>query len=239
MLFLLPKDILRTILQTYLNNKDANNLSKTCKIIYKIDYLHFLQNKNDDIWYFSSVFSKHYTSLKSIFIKNVSEPESWLVSKWPSKVEFLCCYHSKIDPYNITDTEELIITHYNSYNKKKLKINWYKFPKLKKIKISTYDIDISGLHNCKNLEHIYLISQQNNLLLSKDIYNIKNLKYLFTNCFLPDIENMIFVSNKIEKCIVKNNNYKNIIHFNNIEKYFNIGNYYCIKHYYSDFIKSL
>ena len=48
MLFLLPKDILRTILQTYLNNKDANNLSKTCKIIYKIDYLHFLQNKNDD-----------------------------------------------------------------------------------------------------------------------------------------------------------------------------------------------
>lgn len=233
MLFLLPKDILRTILQTYLNNKDSNNLSITCKNIYSIDYLYFLCNKNQDIWYFSFVFSKHYTTLKSILVKDVSEPESWLISKWPEKVKFLNCKHDKIDPYNITNTEELIIDQ-NYNNNKKIKINWYKFPKLKKIKITTYDIDISGINNCKNLEHIYLITKKINCVLLKDIYNIKNLKYLFTNCFLPDIENKNFISYKIEKCIVKNNNYKNTIRFNNFEKYFDIGNYYSLPHYYSD-----
>jgi hypothetical protein len=236
MLFLLPKDILRNILQTYLNDKEANNLFRTCKTIYNIDYLRFLQNKNYDIWYFSLVFAKHYTSLNSIFIKGVSEPELWLSYKWPRKVEFLNCYHSKIDPCNITDTEELIINQKQSYNKK-IKINWYMFPKLKKIQIQTYDIDISGIYNCKNLEHIYLISHQSNIVLSKDIYNIKNLKYLFTNCFLEDIENMIFISEKIEQCIVNNNYYKNIIRFNNCEKYFSIEKCYCIEQYYSAFIQ--
>ena len=237
MLFLLPKDILRNILQNYLNDTDSNNFSKTCKTIYKIDYLYFLKNYYEDIWYFSSVFSKHYKTLKYIYIKNVSEPETWLVSVWPSKVEFLNCNHYKIDPYNITNTEELIIIQ-NYFYKKKLKINWYKFPKLKKIHIEIYDIDISGLHNCKNLEYIYLTSKNNNVILSKDIFNIQNLKYLFTNCFLPIIENMIFISSNIQNCIVKNNNYKNIIYFNNFQKYFNIGNYYCIEHYYSNFIKT-
>ena len=236
MLFILPQEILRNILQYYLIDKDSNNVVSTCKTLYKIDYLKFLKNRNTDILYFSMLFSKHCKTLNYIVLQNVSDPTPWIPCRWPKKVILRNCFISfEINP-SISDTEELIIEKQPCYKQvysRTLKINWSKFPNLKKLEITTFDLNLTGIEKCTKLEYVYLYCHKQNTQLPKNIYNIPNLKIIITNCLIQDPENMIFISSKLQICIVKNNNYNNIINYNSNRKInSNMGIYYCPNMYH-------
>lgn len=131
MIYYLSADILRIILQEYLNRPESKNFITTCKLFNKIDYLKYLQNVEGDIYNFSMLFARHFRTLDKIYLRMAKNPCPWLPSKWPREVIFYRCKIRYLNPTCITNTE--IITIYDEKNFKKIEINWKKFPKLQNI----------------------------------------------------------------------------------------------------------
>jgi hypothetical protein len=148
----------------YLNNLDSYSfilVSKRLKtLFYKegfLKYISFGYNIiNTDIYNFSITCSRHYKCLKSIYVSNTNNPQIWIQIIWPKIIHFNFCNITElIDPFYISNTEELSIKQHQIANRNiTLKINWFKFPRLKKLKIITFDIDLTGIDNCKSLKHV-------------------------------------------------------------------------------------
>ena len=153
-------DILIMLLE-YMNDFDTKNLMKSSLYIEKLynknGYLKILSVGdliNNDLSKFAIDCTKHERSLKTIYITNVNNPQYWMFCTWPKKIIMnYCTITDKIDPSNVTKTEELIIFCNNIINnrKKKLQINWKKFPNLKFLFIEAYDLDLEGIENCQKL----------------------------------------------------------------------------------------
>jgi hypothetical protein len=149
---------------SYLNNRDSYSfilVSKRLKtLFYKegfLKYISFGYNIiNTDIYNFSILCSRHYKSLKSIYVSNTNNPQIWMQIIWPKIIHLNFCTISEIiDPSYVTNTEELSIKQHEFVNRNiSLKINWNKFPHLKKLKIIAFDIDLTGIDSCKNLKHV-------------------------------------------------------------------------------------
>ena len=149
---------------SYLNNKDSYSFVLTSKHLKNLFYTEgFLKSINfgyniinTDIYNFSMLCSRHYKSLNSIYVSNTNNPQVWIQIIWPKIMHFnFCNIVDLIDPYYISNTEELTIKQHEILNRNiTLKINWNKFPYLKKIKITAFDIDLTHIEACKNLKHI-------------------------------------------------------------------------------------
>lgn len=154
-------DVLILLLE-YMNDYDTQNLMKISdyikKLYYKNGYLKVLSVghnlMNNDISKFAMDCARHDKALKVLDIAHTNNPQHWIFCNWPKKVYFnYCTITDKIDPVNITNTEELSIICHNIINsrKKKLQINWGKFPNLKLLHIEAYDIELKGIENCQKL----------------------------------------------------------------------------------------
>ena len=92
MIYYLSTDILRTIIQEYLQPIESKNFISICKLFNKIDYLKYLNNIEGEICNFSILFAKHFRSLKFIYLRFVSDPCPWMDSgSWPIQVSFYRC----------------------------------------------------------------------------------------------------------------------------------------------------
>tara|TARA_Y100000389_G_C17370088_1_gene468512 strand:- start:563 stop:1072 length:510 start_codon:yes stop_codon:yes gene_type:complete len=157
----IPEDLIFELWK-YLNNESSINFLVTCKNIYNIGqkkgYINNITfNNNTDSINFINNYYKHKNLLHKIKITSNIIPHNWIFCSWP-KIVILenCNFNEKISPYEITNTEYLIIKDYSRFrNKTIIDINWKMFPNLKILDIYCYDINIKNIRNfCKNLTTI-------------------------------------------------------------------------------------
>jgi hypothetical protein len=188
---------------SYLTDKEAKNLSNTCKTINKLGYLKYICMINSsDPFEFALAFSKHKLTLNKVGIfTDILNPQNFMPSLWPKSVMIYYSKFSTILSPNALKTEDLkIFSLYNTQDRP-IKINWNKLKNLKKLYLYCDNIDLNGLENCEQLENIfiYLIKVKT---ISKQIGSLKNLKCIITNC---DIEiGTHFISKKMNFFVTKN-----------------------------------
>jgi len=200
----LSTDILRIILQEYLNRNESKFFISTCKLFNNIDYLKYLQNVEGDICNFSMLFARHFRTLDGIYIRHASDPCPWLPSKWPKKVNFYRCRIKNLNPTCITDTEELHIHDNDEDFKEKVIINWKKFPKLKKILFSVENLDFSGIEYCQNIEEMFIDLADRSIIIPDSINKLPKLNHLYSP---NELKSMYFEHDMFFIPIVPNNRF--------------------------------
>lgn len=200
-------DYLLIEIMKFLDNKSSLYFvltSKYFKNLFKRNGFmkHLYINTHDGPVKLMNLYSKHYKSLYSINIHNVSNPQNWIFGNWSKKMQFYnCTLSDKIQLKNNNFiTEELYIINY--FNLPKILINWKNFPNLKLLFLKVFDIELNGLQYCNNLEIIYIetFKNKNNKQLENIttyLNQLTNLKYIFIDCFIN--EDYIH-SKKIIKC---------------------------------------
>ena len=211
----LPYELLLLIWSYLPSNMDSLAVISTCKYYKEISYeygfikhLKIFRLKNCQNFILKCY--QHRNSLLSIYLKSVDTPQSIIYINWPLKVIFDNCYmgNIRIDPPNNCITEELhIIDNHRTTHNSRININWAKFKNLKKLNIYAYDIEVAGFSNCKKLEVVAIDLTLNQLVLSSDICNLKNLKILLVTGSITtnsNTTNMYFKSDKLSFCSINN-----------------------------------
>jgi hypothetical protein len=194
-------------IQSFLNTKDSISLIKTCnrfKTLYtKSGYIKSLEYGNNkmDFETFCLLCYKGKNTIKSITMHNTNAPVQWLpLTLWPDKVVFERCFMDAVINPVKTVTETLIINDvHRCNNKQKLTINWKKFSNLKILDLYIYDIDLTGIENCKMLEAIR-IDTHIDTLLPDCIAQLINLKFIAVTC--KTNVSLHFLSPKLKVCFV-------------------------------------
>lgn len=190
---------------SFLSDKEAKNLSCTCKNINKLGYLKYIcMNNSNDSFEFALAFSKHNLTLNKVGIfKNILNPHNFMPSLWPKSVLIYYCKFSSIIKPNAFKTEDLKIFSLHDTGDRPIKINWNNFKNLKNLYLYCDNIDLNDLENCEQLENIFIYLFKVKII-SKEIGGLKNLKCLITNC---DVENDThFVSKNLNLFVCKNMN---------------------------------
>lgn len=195
---------------SYLTDKEAKNLSDTCKTINKLGYLKYIfMNNSSDPFEFALAFSKHNLTLNKVAIfKNILNPQNFMPSLWPNSVLIYYCKFSSIIKPNAIKTENLKIFSLHDTGHRPIKIDWNNFKNLKDLYLYCDNIDLDGLENCEKLENIF-IHLLKTKTISKKIGDLKNLKCIITNCDIESNTHFIskninlFVSNNMNNCNFK------------------------------------
>lgn len=202
----IPEDIHKYIWNKIDNNVDTLSLMETCKYFYKNGtnwgYIKtILFDISSDVIKYINMYHKAVKSLKRLEIRNLHDPITWITyRRWPETVIFNNCNMSCkiIDPLP-SITEKLIIReNRHIHNGKMLHINWCKFPKLRVLDIYTYNINLEGIEDCKDLEVICIDVSMMNIKIPTCFANFQNLTFLVTNMY-SDIP-LHFVSKKFKFC---------------------------------------
>jgi len=188
---------------SFLSDKEAKNLSCTCKNINKLGYLKYIcMNNSSDPFEFALAFSKHNLTLNKVGIfKDILNPQNFMPSLWPKSVLMYYCKFSTILNPSASKTEDFKIFSFYDTQNRAIKINWNKFKNLKNLYLYCDNIDLNGLENCEQLENIFIYLFKVKTI-SKEIGGLKNLKCVITNC---DIEiGTHFISKNMEFFVTKN-----------------------------------
>lgn len=205
----LPEDIFKYIWDTIDNNTDTLSLMQTCHYFYKNGkkwgYVKtLLFDMSSDVIKFINMYSKAIKSLKKLEIANIYDPISWITyRRWPRTVVFSNCNmgYRTIDPLP-SITESLIIreNRHLQQDYKMMRINWCKFPKLRVLDIYTYNVDLKGIENCKDLEVVRIDIEVKDKIIPKCFAEFRNLTFIATNMH-SDVP-LDFVSRKLKFCSV-------------------------------------
>ena len=143
---------------SFLDDKTNSRLLKTCKYfaIYanKFGYASYIKaGLYVDMMTFIQRFCQHSFSVKTVEMYGVEDAHIWL----PQYVERLIFEHCSICSYvnpekPIYTTKYLKLTDYNYINKVTLRINWRCFPNLEELFLHIYDVDLTGIEQCKKLK---------------------------------------------------------------------------------------
>lgn len=202
----LPDDILIHI-YSFLDTNNTISMSKTCTRINKlysdmgcVKELNY-GNSKMNIHTFYRIYIRNIQSIKKVTLNEMSDPDKWIMKKWPEYVCFNNCSIDAINPNSVTNTKALIVKDYHRSNtKKKLYINWMKFPKLTVLDLYTHDVNLEEcIEKCKYLEYIRINTCQEKILPSK-IAELKYLKFIVTTCVC--YEKLHFVSESLFICFV-------------------------------------
>lgn len=204
----LPGDILKYIWDIIDNNTDTLSLMRTCNYFRrngkKWGYIKTISfDISSDVINYINMYNKAVKSLKKLEIANIYDPISWITyRRWPRTVIFNNCNmgYRTIDP--LPSITESLVIHENRHlhDGKMLHINWCKFPKLRVLDIYTYNIDLIGIENCKELEIVRIDIELMDRILPKCFATFQNLTFLATN-MCSEIT-LHFVSKKLKFCSV-------------------------------------
>jgi len=224
----------------YLTDKEAKNLGTTCKRINKIGYLKYIyMNEASDIFKFSIDFVKHNLTLNKVAIFNrIQNPQYFMPSIWPKSVIIYYSNFTDILSPNAFKTEDFkLFSLYETNNKNPIKIDWKKFKNLKQLYLYCDNVDMNGIEVCEGLTDIFIYLIKN-ITIKKQIGNLKNLKYLITNCNIEEQTN--FVSKDINFFVAKNMNEGNF-QFNSKFKLVKNRNYlpYSEETIYNNYMENL
>ena len=161
MLFLLPADILISIMNFLSTNTERLSFISVCKYIYNelknfgfatsIVYKQF-----EDPFNFFINCIKQYRTIHTITINGLKDFDTWL-EYYPECLYLYQCItpkYSIIPPY-ISVTRIFKFKDLNrSEHKRILKIQWSKFPNLEELHIYAYDCDLSEIKLCSKLKTI-------------------------------------------------------------------------------------
>jgi hypothetical protein len=148
---------------SYLNDYDNTHLIQACKKLYtyatKYGFVKYIKSDLDtNIMTFIQRFSIHSNTVKSVDIRYLDNPHEWL----PHYVERICFVHCTITKYvNPSPSSKSSIVKYlklSDYHRFKfrnvLRVNWSKFPNLEELDLYVYDVDLTGIQDCKLLRKV-------------------------------------------------------------------------------------
>lgn len=143
---------------SFLDDRANSRLLKTCKYFAnyanKFGYASYIKaGLYVDMMTFIQRFCHHSFSVKTVEIHGIDDAHIWL----PNYVERLIFEHCSISSYvnpekPIYTTKYIKLTDYNYINKATLRINWRCFPNLEELDLDVYDVDLTGIEQCKKLK---------------------------------------------------------------------------------------
>ena len=159
----LPSNMLHLIIEYLATNKELLSCRYTSKFLKKFtDKNGFLKkiilSMNSSIGNLLYLSRPKIYYLSTIEFKCLKNPLQMFPTKWKKKMIFYhCSFTMPIIPNKNNNTEMLWIKDYNRlFNKKPLKIDWSLLPNLKLLNIYSWDINFTGIQNCKKLETIII-----------------------------------------------------------------------------------
>jgi hypothetical protein len=195
----LPSELVGKI-SGYVKKSDVASLSGTCKSLYIFTNFERLSKSIvvmdiigtcglDELGSIFSLFGK--TTLKCTH--NLFGIVSSLITLYPREVNISSETNISMNPSILCKETEVIEINVRG----SALINWKMFPNLKSLRITSDSVDISNMHECKNLETVIIHVEKTNVKLPL-ISKLKKLKYVFTNIKLDS--NTIF-SSTLKGCI--------------------------------------
>ena len=201
----LPDDVVWEILGHLNTNRDMVAVHSTCKSLHYltgkrgyIRHLHFSWGSN--AMNFVMLHGKHEKSLDSLQVSRVVDPIPWIPCRWPRQITFSSCVFSStpIDP-PLSPTEVLSVICWSG--KATLRINWAKLPALRVLNLHVYNVELTGLHRCRNLEKICLNLGAPHNVLPEWVAKLKKLRLVASN-FGPGDVSLHFTSPRLTVCLV-------------------------------------
>jgi len=150
----LPEELILHIIAFLPNNKNTCILPKCFRCI-KHNYLKSITlSKVDNISKCIEACNNHKDSLLYLTIENISNPFNLFIStQLPNVVNIIRCNLTDIVDPIISSTRKLVIYDSNRHNNRnKIIVNWCKFPKLVFLDIYAYDICLTDIEKCVDLQ---------------------------------------------------------------------------------------
>ena len=172
-------DLLINIMSFINDNRSSYSFANSCKYLQNLfsknGYLKSLKVGgviNNNIYDFSIMYTKHYRTIKGIYVSHILDPHVWIPGNLCRNVYFLNCnFTSIIKPDKDNKIEELFIT---SHGSKKIIIDFTNLNILKRLYIFCYDTELLNIEKCVELNLFKIRLQVKNKIMPEFLSKIKS-----------------------------------------------------------------